>query len=73
MLVGVPKEIKNHEYQGRTDSLSPRVNISQSGHSVIIETGCRDWASARPTQDYRRPSAPNVVDTAQRKCSRALT
>lgn len=38
MLVGVPKEIKNHEYRVGLTTLSVK-ELVKSGHSVIVETG----------------------------------
>lgn len=39
MLIGVPKEIKNHEYRV---GLTPAVvrELSKNGHEVIVETNC---------------------------------
>ena len=38
MLIGVPKEIKNHEYRVGLAPASVR-EVVHNGHSVIVETG----------------------------------
>jgi len=39
MLIGVPKEIKNHEYRVGLTPTSVRECV-QAGHSVVVESGC---------------------------------
>lgn len=62
MLVGVPKEIKNHEYRVGMTPTSVREMVAR-GHRVVVETragagiGCTD-------EDYRAAGAV-VVSTAQ--------
>ena len=68
MLVGVPKEIKNHEYRVGLTPSSVR-ELIHHGHEVIVETragegiGCSD-------DDYRATGAA-IVDTAAEIFARA--
>jgi len=60
MLIGVPKEIKNHEYRVGLTPASVR-EVTQRGHRVLVETqagtgiGCSD-------DDYRQAGAEVVSD-----------
>jgi alanine dehydrogenase len=68
MLVGVPKEIKNHEYRVGLTPSSVR-ELVHHGHEVIVETragegiGCSD-------DDYRATGA-TIVDSASEIFARA--
>jgi alanine dehydrogenase len=68
MLIGVPKEVKNHEYRVGLVPASVREHVHH-GHQVIIETqagagiGCGD-------EDYRRAGA-TVVDSAEEVFAKA--
>ncbi|SFC63530.1 alanine dehydrogenase [Tropicimonas isoalkanivorans] len=61
MLVGVPKEIKNHEYRV---GLTPEsvAELVAHGHSVLVETGAGVGIGA-DDEDYRSAGA-QVADTA---------
>ncbi len=61
MLIGVPKEIKNHEYRVGLTPASARELISH-GHSVIIETNA-GTAIGFPDEDYTAAGA-QIIDTA---------
>ncbi|WP_418315562.1 alanine dehydrogenase [Piscinibacter sakaiensis] len=61
MLIGVPKEIKNHEYRVGLTPSSVRELVG-SGHQVIVESGAGDGIGAGD-DDYRRAGA-GVVDSA---------
>ena len=62
MKVGVPKEIKNHEYRVGLTPGSVREYVAH-GHEVIAETGCGAGAGAGD-KAYRAAGA-TVVDTAE--------
>lgn len=68
MLIGVPKEIKNHEYRvGMTpESVHDAV---LSGHQVIVETNA--GAGIGATDDEYRVTGAEVVDTAEEVFARA--
>ena len=62
MLIGVPKEIKNHEYRV---GLTPEsvMELAVSGHSVLVESGAGEGIGA-DDQQYRMAGAELVsVDT----------
>ncbi|MGD9830389.1 MAG: alanine dehydrogenase, partial [Hyphomicrobiaceae bacterium] len=62
MRIGVPKEIKNHEYRVGMTPASVREAI-RHGHSVLVQTN----AAARQgfsDEDYRKAGAA-VADTAE--------
>ena len=68
MLIGVPKEIKNHEYRvGLTPSSV--VELVGSGHQVIIETGAGD-AIDFSNQQFIEAGA-SIVDSAAEVYKRA--
>lgn len=68
MLVGVPKEIKNHEYRvGLTPGAARE--YAARGHQVIVETGAGDGIAA-PDAVYRAAGA-EIVDTAAEVFARA--
>lgn len=62
MIVGVPKEIKNHEYRVGLTPASVREYVAH-GHKVIVETQCGSGIGA--ADDVYRAAGANVVDTAQ--------
>ena len=62
MLVGVPKEIKNHEYRVGLTPGSVREYIAH-GHQVMVETNC--GAGIGAGNDAYKAAGASVVDTAQ--------
>lgn len=68
MLIGVPKEIKNHEYRV---GLTPAVvrELKANGHSIIVETDC-GAAIGLENNDYIAAGA-EVVDSAAEIFARA--
>lgn len=68
MLVGVPKEIKNHEYRV---GLTPEAvrEYCAAGHQVIVETNAGQGIS-KTDDDYRAGGA-TIVDTAEEVFARA--
>src|SRR3989344_1515770 len=62
MLVGVPKEIKNHEYRVGLTPNSVKEFITY-GHSVIVEKGAADGIGFCD-DDYRQAGARVVDDSA---------
>lgn len=67
MLIGVPKEIKNHEYRAGLTPESVREFVAH-GHKVVIETMLGDGIGA--TDDIYREAGAEVVDTAAEVFSR---
>ena len=68
MLVGVPKEIKNHEYRVGLTPGAVR-EYSKNGHQVLVETGCGAGIGA---DDYAyRAAGADVADTAEEVFARA--
>jgi alanine dehydrogenase len=61
MLVGVPREVKNHEYRV---AITPAgvLELVHHGHDVLIETGAGDGSSL-PDRDYLAAGA-KIVPTA---------
>ncbi len=68
MLVGVPKEIKNHEYRVGLTPESAREYIA-AGHDVIVETGA-GMGISKTDEDYRTIGA-QIVDTGEEVFARA--
>lgn len=68
MIIGVPKEIKNHENRVGLTPTSVRECVSNN-HTVIVETNCGIGIS-RTDDDYRSAGA-EVVDTAAEVFARA--
>lgn len=68
MLVGVPKEIKNHEYRVGMTPTSVREMVKH-GHDVIVETNAGGGISASD-QDYESAGA-TIVDAAEEVFARA--
>jgi alanine dehydrogenase len=61
MLIGVPKEIKNHEYRVGMTPLSVREAVRQ-GHPVLVEAGAGIGIGAQD-EDYKKAGA-SIVGTA---------
>ncbi|TRD12139.1 alanine dehydrogenase [Erythrobacter insulae] len=68
MLVGVPKEIKNHEYRVGLTPEAAREYISR-GHAVIVETGAGAGID-KSDAEYARIGA-EIVSTAEEVFARA--
>ncbi|WFL76426.1 alanine dehydrogenase [Altererythrobacter arenosus] len=68
MLVGVPKEIKNHEYRVGLTPEAAR-EYCAAGHKVIVEAGAGKGI-AKTDYDYRKCGA-EIVDTAEEVFARA--
>jgi len=62
MLIGVPKEIKNHEYRVGMVPGSVR-EVVGNGHEVIIQTGAGDRIGCSDT-DYKAVGA-KIIETAE--------
>ncbi len=62
MLVGVPKEIKNHEYRVGLTPTSVR-ELVHHGHSVIVQTGA--GAGIDFSDDQYRGAGAEIVPTAE--------
>ena len=60
MKIGVPKEIKNHEYRVGLSPASVK-ELIQHGHSISITTGAA--AGIGLTDDHYRAMGANIVDT----------
>lgn len=69
MLIGVPKEIKNHEYRVGLVPATVR-ELIHHGHQVVIETGAGDGIG-HPNEEYEAagatilPDAQSVFDQAE--------
>ncbi len=61
MLIGVPKEIKNHEYRVGMTPLSVREAVRQ-GHPVLVQAGAGIGIGAQD-EDYKKAGA-GIVGTA---------
>jgi alanine dehydrogenase len=68
MLVGVPKEIKTHEYRVGLTPSAVREYVA-SGHRVILETSAGAGISA--ADDVYRKAGADIVETAAEIFSRA--
>lgn len=68
MLIGVPKEIKTHEYRVGLTPASVR-EMTAHGHGVLVETGAGDGIGAGD-DDYRGAGA-DIVSTADEVFRRA--
>ena len=68
MLVGVPKEIKNHEYRVGMSPASVREMVKH-GHGVIVETNAGQGIGAA-NSDYENVGA-TICDTAEEIFARA--
>lgn len=60
MIIGVPKEIKNHEYRVALTPASVR-QLVESGHQVLVETGA--GAGCRIADDEYRAVGARIVPT----------
>lgn len=69
MLIGVPKEIKNHEYRVGLTPASVRELVGHHGHSVIVEKDA-GAAIGFPNEAYVAAGA-DVLDTAAEIFARA--
>ena len=63
MKVGVPKEVKNHEYRVAITPIGVHELVAH-GHEVFIETGRRGRARPSPTRSTSRAGA-TIVATAE--------
>ncbi|HED13160.1 MAG TPA: alanine dehydrogenase, partial [Gammaproteobacteria bacterium] len=61
MLIGVPKEIKNHEYRVGMSPASVREAVAH-GHAVMVETMAGEGIGA--TNDIYKAAGATVVDSA---------
>jgi len=68
MLVGVPKEIKNHEYRVGMTPTSVREMVKH-GHQVLVQTQAGVGINASD-EEYRNAGA-EIIDTAEEIFSRA--
>src|SRR3546814_19280922 len=68
MLVGVPKEIKTHEYRVGLTPEAVREYVA-AGHQVIVETRAGEGISKG--DDIYRAAGAEVVDTAAEVFARA--
>lgn len=68
MLVGVPKEIKNHEYRVAITPAGVKEFINH-GHKVIIEKGAGRGSAI--SDDAYRVAGAEILDTAQEVWARA--
>jgi len=68
MLVGVPKEIKTHEYRVGLTPEAVREYVA-AGHKVLIESGA-GLGISKTDEDYRKVGA-QIVDTAEEVYARA--
>jgi len=68
MLIGVPKEIKNHEYRVGLTPASVRELVSH-GHEVIVETNA--GAGITADDELYRNAGASIVDTAEEVFARA--
>ena len=68
MLVGVPKEIKNHEYRVGMSPASVREMVKH-GHAVVVEAGAGVGIGA--ADDEYRTAGADVVDSAEEVFAKA--
>ena len=66
MLIGVPKEIKNHEYRVGLTPASVREFVAH-GHAVMVEPGAGAAIGLDDGNTARR--ARRIAPTARRRCS----
>ena len=60
MLIGVPKEIKDHEYRVSVTPDGVRA-LCASGHQVLMEPSA-GHGSGFTDEDYRRPAPPWQIE-----------
>lgn len=63
MIIGIPREIKNHEYRVGMTPSSVR-EVTARGHRVIVESGAGQGI-AFSDQDYRQAGATIAADAAE--------
>ncbi len=63
MRIGVPKEVKVHEYRVGLTPASVR-EITHHGHAVLVQAGA--GAGIGCTDDAYRAAGAEIVDTAAR-------
>ena len=68
MLIGVPKEIKNHEYRVGMTPMSVREEV-RHGHQVLVQEGAGIGIGATD-DDYRKAGAI-IVKTAEEMFARS--
>jgi len=68
MLIGVPKEIKNHEYRVGMAPSSVREAVSH-GHEVVVESNAGD--GIRSTDEDYRTAGAQIVDSPEEIFARA--
>ena len=68
MLIGVPKEIKNHEYRVGMAPASVREAIKH-GHQLLVETSAGEGIGA--TDDDYRAAGAEIIDNAEEVFERA--
>ncbi len=68
MLIGVPKEIKTHEYRVALTPAGAEALVA-SGHEIVIESGAGD--SSGFTDDFYEDAGAEIVKTADEVWSRA--
>ena len=68
MLVGVPKEIKTHEYRVGLTPSSVR-EVVANGHQVIVERGA--GAGVGATDAVYEKAGAQIVDSAEEVFARA--
>jgi len=61
MRIGIPKEVKNHEYRVGLTSASA-LELTRSGHDVVVETNA--GAGAGFQDEHYRASGAKIVSTA---------
>jgi len=59
MRIGVPKEIKNHEYRVGLTPASVR-ELTGSGHQVLVQAGAGAAIGLDDAQYLARPAAPGA-------------
>ena len=63
MLIGIPKEVKNHEYRvGATPSYVR--SLVEAGHKVLVQTGAGSQIQFRD-EDYKEAGAEIVATPGQ--------
>jgi len=68
MLIGVPKEVKNHEYRVGLTPASVQ-EFTTHGHAVVVET--KAGLGIGSSDDAYRTAGAEVVDTAEEVFARA--
>ena len=63
MIVGVPKEVKDHEYRVALTPIGV-ANMNREGHTVVVQTGA-GAASGFTDEEYLRAGAQLFEDAAE--------